>query len=245
MVTNDTHLLAAPMTLYEDMQYTVGIIAGTGAIAVSFKEDEERKGMIKEIGRSGGWGWMLGDEGGGYSVGREALRLVLRKYDGATVSKVNTLNGSKLKEKILERFGISNVMEILRCVYLPDPRQGSGAEKTPDNLVREKRISTLSPLVFEAAFQDGDPLALEVLETCVQGLLEQAEVLLGKATEEYPGLVDPANAVLSFGGSLTGVGQYREMILDAFKRRGYVFKHVTVVEDPAMIGAASLATTYK
>lgn len=48
----------------------VGLIAGTGSVAVA-------RSAQGAIFRRGGWGYLLGDEGSGYAIGRGALRAVL------------------------------------------------------------------------------------------------------------------------------------------------------------------------
>ncbi len=48
---------------------------GTGSIAVARLADGQ-------LARVGGWGWQLGDEGGGAWLGREALRLAVKTLDG-------------------------------------------------------------------------------------------------------------------------------------------------------------------
>jgi N-acetylglucosamine kinase-like BadF-type ATPase len=243
MVTNDTHLLAAPIRLYDDVSKAVAIISGTGSIAVSFKDVD---GQLVECGRAGGWGRILGDEGSGYDVGREAIRQMLSRHDQASVQK-EPLQPSTLQDKILSRFQITDVMEILKCVYFPDPPPGLvfGPDAPVTSLPLEKRISTLSPIVFEAAFEDNDPLARTVLKHCARALVDSASTVVGTPTEDKPRLVDSGSSVLSFGGSLVGVPKYREMILEGFKERGHVFKRVLFVDDAAQTGAVSLAAAYK
>ena len=51
------------------------VIAGTGSVAYGRSEDGR-------IGRCGGWGMVLGDEGAGYAIGREGLRAALLAVDG-------------------------------------------------------------------------------------------------------------------------------------------------------------------
>src|SRR5438552_4197397 len=51
------------------------IIAGTGSIAYG-------RNTRGEAARAGGWGHMIGDEGSGYWIGREALAAVMRAGDG-------------------------------------------------------------------------------------------------------------------------------------------------------------------
>ena len=54
----------------------VVLIAGTGSIAYG-------RNAQNQSARAGGWGYMLGDEGSGYWIGRAALRAVLREADRA------------------------------------------------------------------------------------------------------------------------------------------------------------------
>jgi glucosamine kinase len=53
----------------------IGLIAGTGVVAVA-------KGRSGGPIRRGGWGWLLGDEGGGFWIGLQGLRAAARHLDG-------------------------------------------------------------------------------------------------------------------------------------------------------------------
>ncbi len=53
----------------------VVVVAGTGSIA--YGRDAQGRAA-----RAGGWGYVLGDEGSGYWLGRHALRAVVRAADG-------------------------------------------------------------------------------------------------------------------------------------------------------------------
>lgn len=56
------------------------LYAGTGSVAIHITEKNE-------VIQTGGWGYMLGDEGGGFWIGREAIRRILTKWDcGQTLS---------------------------------------------------------------------------------------------------------------------------------------------------------------
>ena len=52
----------------------VVLIAGTGSVAYLFRG--------KTTVRAGGWGPYIGDEGSGYDIGVNALRTIMRMYDG-------------------------------------------------------------------------------------------------------------------------------------------------------------------
>lgn len=82
IVANDTSLLASPIhdpNISPRVKTGVVLIAGTGSIVVSFQKTKNQ--MLKTVGRVGGFGWLLGDEGSGYAVGRNALRAVLDQAD--------------------------------------------------------------------------------------------------------------------------------------------------------------------
>lgn len=81
IVANDTSLLASPIadSLRPEIKSGVVAIAGTGSIVMSFRR--KRNGMLGVLGRVGGFGWLIGDEGSGYSVGRTAVRKVLDLTD--------------------------------------------------------------------------------------------------------------------------------------------------------------------
>ncbi|EMD33095.1 hypothetical protein CERSUDRAFT_118153 [Gelatoporia subvermispora B] len=271
-VCNDTHLLAAPLGLYSDVDAAVAAVAGTGGIVSSFRRGTDGE-LLAPLGRVGGWGWVLGDEGGGFHAGREAVRALLAEEDRWSVwgpaSKPRPQ--SALKTRMLAHFGVTDVFELLTIVHYPDPP----AEHTPDEgtpawkaVPREKRLSSLAPLVFAAAFTDGDALALSVLRATARALADQISLLLrpeepapaanGSFAPLYPPdpssfapsatpsspaplTVKASNSILCAGGSLFGVDLYRALILDELAARGHVFKRVEVVGDTAEAGAKALA----
>jgi len=248
-VANDTHLLAAPLRLRHDINHAVTAIAGTGSCVVSFTQDAA--GSLVELARTGGWGWILGDEGGGFHVGRETMRLMMHDLACSSLGMPPTPK-SNLKEKVLAQFGITgeeNAAEVLPVIHIPEPHESASASETanvPANqqVAREKRLSQLSPLVFEAAFKEGDAFALRVLRNCAGGLADQIAMLCLTSKEDValkPRGVKPEDAILCFGGSLVGVEDYRELVLDELKKRGCVFRYVEFVEDAAALGAISLA----
>ncbi|KAF9075594.1 hypothetical protein BDP27DRAFT_1315314 [Rhodocollybia butyracea] len=83
-------------------------------------------------------------------------------------------------------------------------------------MAREKWLSSLSPLVFTAAFEARDPLALNVLRTCARDLADQICIVVGDSIEETPGVVNASESVICFGGSLVGLDVYRKLVLDCF-----------------------------
>lgn len=70
-VVNDAELMPAAFGLEQQ----IGVVAGTGSIAVCRTVDGE---MLV----AGGWGWIIGDEGSAASLVREAARTVALHLDG-------------------------------------------------------------------------------------------------------------------------------------------------------------------
>ncbi len=82
------------------------VYAGTGSIAIHITKEEE-KIMV------GGWGYLLGDEGGGYWIGKEAIRHLLRQLD--LHEELDDLSQS-----LVRTFGSSQWKEIREYVYSRD-----------------------------------------------------------------------------------------------------------------------------
>jgi glucosamine kinase len=68
-VVNDARLVLAA----HDLASGIALVAGTGSIAVGILDGAEA--------HAGGWGYLLGDEGSGYWVVREAIRELCRRHD--------------------------------------------------------------------------------------------------------------------------------------------------------------------
>jgi N-acetylglucosamine kinase-like BadF-type ATPase len=74
------------------------LIAGTGSIAIGRRTDGT---MI----RAGGWGPQFGDEGGGFWIGREAVRAALRAFDSGETNDF----ASRLARKL----GLTTIKDVV------------------------------------------------------------------------------------------------------------------------------------
>ncbi len=127
-------------------------VAGTGVIALAGDTDGR-------VARVDGWGYMLGDDGGGYSIGRRGLASALRAQDGRGGSEA-------LERRAKEMFGPP---ELLReRVY--------GA----DNPVRE--VASFTPEVAAAA-REGDAVAAEIWADAAREVALTATASLGRVFE--------------------------------------------------------------
>lgn len=105
------------------------------------------------IERAGGWGHILGDAGGGYSLSVQALRLILREYDLHRVQLDFTA-------KILQALSLNNFDELVRWVQTAD----------------KMAIATLAPVVFETAAGGGARM-MEIIEEGAGVLCEYTEAV--------------------------------------------------------------------
>jgi N-acetylglucosamine kinase-like BadF-type ATPase len=112
----------------------VVLIAGTGSIAYG-------RNRRDEAARAGGWGYVLGDEGSGYWIGRHALRAVVRQADGRGRT-------TALTPLVFAHFGVRKADELVHAVY--------------DRQLRPSAIAAVAHAVQEAATAE-DELAKEIL----------------------------------------------------------------------------------
>jgi N-acetylglucosamine kinase-like BadF-type ATPase len=123
----------------------VVIIAGTGSIAYGVN----REGYAA---RAGGWGYVLGDEGSGFWIGREALMAVVREADGRGPR-------TALTALVLEHFTLDQVSGLVHEVY--------------DRGRHRQSVAALGPIV-EQARAEGDVVAAEILRQASQELTRAA-----------------------------------------------------------------------
>ncbi len=133
------------------------IVAGTGS--VGFAKDAEGN-----IYRVGGWGRLIGDEGSGFVIGREALRAVSKHLDGRGGPTLLTALAGKT-------FKLSDPVKIVSKVYQD-----------------QFDVSALAPLVLQAA-ERGDRVARKILDSQSLELLDHVKVLVKKlrGSEEHRG----------------------------------------------------------
>jgi glucosamine kinase len=123
----------------------VVLIAGTGSIAYGVNPDGY-------AARSGGWGYVLGDEGSGYWIGRNALAAAVREADGRGPK-------TRLTPLILAHFNLTQAPGLVREVY--------------DKGLQRQAIAALGPIV-ERARDEGDVVASEILRTASMELTQAA-----------------------------------------------------------------------
>jgi N-acetylglucosamine kinase-like BadF-type ATPase len=135
------------------------IVAGTGSVA--YGGDPEGR-----TARSGGWGWLLGDEASAFWLGHAAVRQGIRGADGRGPE-------TSLYERICRRVGAGSPQDLADWFYAQDrPRTG---------------VAELAGLVEEAA-GEGDQAAAALLDQAADHLARAARAVAGRLTfpEPYP-----------------------------------------------------------
>jgi N-acetylglucosamine kinase-like BadF-type ATPase len=115
-------------------QAGIVIISGTGSIAYG-------RNAAGEAARAGGWGYVLGDEGSGYWIGRSALRAVLRAADHRGPRTM-------LTGMLLDHFNVTQPQLLLHEIY--------------HHHLKPAAIGALASCVHDA-FNQGDAAAAGIL----------------------------------------------------------------------------------
>lgn len=188
------------------------IIAGTGSIAFGAN-------ATGETARAGGWGWILGDEGGGYDIGRRALVASLAAVDGSAPE-------TDLGAHICTAWGLDRLEQVIIRVHSNVPASRG-------------EIAALAPMVMKVAGA-GDPVASAILREAGRALgLLAVTVLrrLGMSGGEPSG---PAPLLSTAGGILTTSPSVLESLQQFVAGQVPASRFVPCRESPAQ-GAVRMA----
>ncbi|HTJ31902.1 MAG TPA: BadF/BadG/BcrA/BcrD ATPase family protein [Dactylosporangium sp.] len=151
VVTNDAALLVPAAGLSTG----IGVIAGTGSIAVAVGREEDGAALRF----AGGWGWVIGDEGSAPALVREAVRAALTRRDAGGPPDV-------LLPVLLEAFGVGSA---------------TGLARTVNDNTDAAHWATRAPAVFAAA-ERGSADARAVITAGGESLAGLVGVLLAGGT---------------------------------------------------------------
>ena len=124
------------------------LISGTGSVAVGRTAD----GIVH---RRGGYGWQIGDEGGGFAISRAALAAAARAHDGRA-------SETGLGKALIAASPVKEFDQLVRWTLSADPSE----------------IAAMAPIVFQVAAQ-GDAVAQQIVNGAAEDLAELASSLLG------------------------------------------------------------------
>jgi N-acetylglucosamine kinase-like BadF-type ATPase len=168
LVVNDAALLVPGAGLDSG----IGVIAGTGSIAVGTT-------AAGEPVHAGGWGWVIGDEGGGAALVREATKAALAAHDRGEPD-------DGLLARLLAEFAVADAERLARAVN-DDPTIPNWAPKAPSVFRAADEGSALAVAVIEDA---AGALADIVDRVKAKGAVGETVVAAGSVIASQPRLLD-------------------------------------------------------
>ena len=179
----DSDLYVALEAVSEKEECAV-IISGTGSVAALRKSNGEIK-------HAGGWGYILGDEGSGYSIGLRGIKTAIRAYEGSADETI-------LIQECKEHFNTDNLYDLIDLYYTQK--------------VTRKKTAAFAARVCECA-ESGDKTALKIIETEADLLFETAVSLLKSAKKETP--------IGLWGGIFQHSDVFRNYFIRLLNNRGF------------------------
>lgn len=198
---------AEPLLFVSPMPgWGIVVISGTG----SFAFGQTRDGATA---RAGGWGFLAGDDGSAFDLGRAVVRRALWEED-------RNRPYSTVTRRLLEIFRSDTVRSASRAInQSPSPR---------------KTMASLAILATATADQ-GDPYALRLLEHAARDLAEIVSVV-----QDRLGFPDGSYRLGMAGGVFLGSALIREQFLHALRQQSVYPSAITLIEHPVS-GALNIA----
>ncbi|THC89484.1 hypothetical protein EYZ11_011068 [Aspergillus tanneri] len=225
-LSNDVDLLAALMSQRPETRSVIILIAGTGSVAMRYHRDSS--GGATRVARSGGWGHILGDEGGGYAIGQQGIKLTLACLEERRLGICEERLG-EFEDAILRQLG---------CL-VPDP---NCIDLVSQLLAQNQRPSTKSQIAAAAeavlSVAKHSEKAMMILHDQVRHLVDHT---LGRLLHpQCAGFVSDEETGLVLSGGIFSHPTYRELFLERLSVKRVSFAYVERVEDAALTGAISL-----
>lgn len=183
----------------------IALVSGTGSVAYARTRDGRAE-------RFGGWGYLIGDDGSGYAIGRGALRLALTELESRQ-------SLSALTKLLLDALKVRSVPELAQRIY--------------SDTKHRTTIASLSPLVSRAA-EHGDASAMAIVAEAARDL---AMLVVRAAT--IMGMEGEPIALAVAGGVLVGSEHLRSALTSELDRQG--IRGDMKVVDEALVGCLRLA----
>ncbi|MCR8854481.1 N-acetylglucosamine kinase [Lysinibacillus fusiformis] len=196
-VTNDA---VAALTSGTFTREGLVVIAGTGSIVYAVQQNS--------ISRMGGWGYLLGDEGSGYYIGQEALRIITRQYDACGLYE------DAFSKAVLERLALTNPTEIITLIY----------EQSQPRIC----ISSIARTVLLLATQNNE-IAKRIVDRAVTHLVQLLQMMFRKEPQvkKFP--------IVTCGGLFEN--QYFAQCFQAKLQQSTIDNQIIQPEVPPAIGA--------
>jgi len=182
------------------------LIAGTG----SFAYGRTPSGVTA---RTGGWGYLFGDEGSGYALALAGLRAAAQAADGRGTAL-------RLLEQFQRRLDVARPPLLVEAIYRSD--------------MDRRRIADLALVVLDTA-AEGDAIARELIAGAARDLAQMVSVLSDKL-----GLCRDGLPLALAGSLLLGSPLVREQLVEDLCTTGGFQPRIAPVAEP-VLGAVTLA----
>lgn len=203
-VVNDVELLL--YGLPDSHGTGLALVSGTGSIAAG-------RDVNDNAARAGGWGFLFGDEGSGYFLGRGALQAVAQAADKRGPATV-------LTDRILAALNINSPQDLITTIYQSEADRNS-------------KIARLAELVLLSAAEN-DAVALDLVR---EAGLELAKAVLAVYRQLDFGLTRaPA---LALGGSLLVKSELLRREVLGHLEKEIPLREIVRITDPALAAALS------
>jgi N-acetylglucosamine kinase-like BadF-type ATPase len=168
IAVNDAALLVSAA----GFEQGIGVISGTGAIAVA--QDASGDYLI-----TGGWGWVIGDEAGAAGIVREATKAALLAHDGLRPD-------DGLLSALLAAFGVADAERLARAVN-DEPTMDNWGPRAPAVFAAAAAGSALAAGVIADA---ASHLGTLVDQLVARGAVGSRVVAAGSVIVNQPALYD-------------------------------------------------------
>jgi N-acetylglucosamine kinase-like BadF-type ATPase len=181
----------------------ISVISGTGSFCFGTAADGRQE-------TCGGWGGLLGDEGGGYWIAMEGLKAVTRQADGRGQATL-------LTPHVLKYLGLQNATELIGLVYDP-------------NTTRDQ-LAKIAGIVF--ALSDEDLTAHQIVTESGRWLAE----LIHTVANKLQFIEQDIRPTLGLaGGNFCNQPILYEATLKELAKRNLAIEEAVRIHEPALGG---------
>ncbi|SPO23222.1 uncharacterized protein UTRI_01900 [Ustilago trichophora] len=253
-ITNDAVLLSAPMLRDPSTQSCVCLIAGTGSAGFAFQrtssssqtiadaagsENEDLPGLTT-VSKTGGWGYLLGDRGSGWSIGLSTIQLMLTREEERQFTSLPLTN---FESAVLKALDVETPIELISAAYR-DRVCATGGNFFLAEDARKRWLAETTRVVFEYAFEHngrtGKELATQLLHQAVAECMDSILKLCQPKDR-----ILPEKSTLVLGGGLWSNVQFLQLLKQMWQEQGRMaFKSIHVVKSPAHEAAGYLAQRF-
>lgn len=197
--------IAIALASGSDNPNAVALISGTGSNCFGRNDHGE-------TAKTGGYDFLLTDQGSGYEIGRSVLRAAVKSFDGRGPD-------TRLEQLVCDHFRIASIAELKSHVYNPP--------------LAKSEVATLAPLCLKAT-QAGDEIADNILHQAADELALMATTVIKKLQ------LQEVELDLVMAGSILGVESIRLTVEGEVKLVAPKVIVQQLITDPVM-GALKMA----